>query len=83
MEKFHPNNTWHNAIEMEPLMATVIVRQAGAAAREVTVGTVAELKRKLTLGQEYSVRRDGEVLSEDTQLNDDDVLHVARNEKGA
>lgn len=64
-------------------MASVIVRQAGASAKEVTVGTSGELKKQLGLGKEYSVRRDGTVLSDSDELYDDDVVHVARNEKGA
>lgn len=64
-------------------MASVIVKQVGRTAKEVDADTAGEVLTQLGLGKEYSVKIDGEVVDKDFDLDEDQVLYIARNEKGA
>lgn len=65
-------------------MATVFVKRPGASSQAVEdVDTVADLKRELGVGKEYSAKIGGKVVDSDYELSDDEIVLIARNEKGA
>lgn len=62
-------------------MAKVFVQVSGGAAKEMDIGTVADVKRALNLDK-YSAAVNGEPVDDDHELSDYEVVTLAPNVKG-